>query len=298
MTQQQQYMYLEVVSVSMKSQCYEIPNQASVLLSTSTPGFNFAKQSKSIAHLDAATSKQWWMFKEVLQLPTALKEQKIHIKLYGSSTPPTDSTANTKKTQQQDAAKLKLPIGNTRRLEICIGKADVYLSALQGSTASTFELDPVSLVPHEDKEKTTNILKRSVISTITLRLLSDPPPLPPREAALDTVAVREKAEGDEDMHDEDTLLGTIRLVVWQGKNLNTDYPVFLDTRMNQKTVRRLVQCSEGCMSLICVFDEGGEELFVRSGSQCISLLPSFRFTALAFITVAVLFFFSGIALSQ
>jgi hypothetical protein len=254
MTHHQQSMYLEVVSASMKSQCYEIPDQASVLLTTSAPGFNFAKQSKSIPHLDATTSKQWWMFKEVFVLSTAMKEQRLQIKLYGSSittasaaAPPTADTGYGSKSsrQQKDQVLLKLPKGNTSRLELCIGKLDLPLSSLVGSTAMTFDLSPVSLIAHEDKDKDKNIsiLKRSVQSTITLRLLSDPPPLPPSSAVLDTVAVREKEERDDAPDDDDRLLGTVRVVVWQGKSLNTEYPVFLDTRMNQQTVRRWVRRS-------------------------------------------------------
>ena len=256
MTQQQQNMYLEVVSVSMKSQNYEIPDQASVLLSTSNPGFNFSKQTKSLAHLDAATYKQWWIFKEVFAIPTAMKEQKLQIKLYGSSTTASSSASasvsakspstlpststSPKKTQQQNV-KLKIPKGNTSRLELCIGNLEVALSSLQGGVATTFEASPVSLLSHEDsKEKQINILKRSVTSTVTLRLVSEPPPAPPLSAALDSVVVRDKVEDEDAQGDEDSLLGTVRVVVWQGKNLNTDYPVFLDTRMNQKTVRRSV----------------------------------------------------------
>lgn len=235
-------MYLEVVSASMKSQCYEIPSQASVLLLTSAPGFNFSKQSKSIVHLDASTSKQFWMFKEIFTIPSAMKDQKLHLKLYGSSC--ATSKASSAETPMESTAsggttKLKLPKGNTSRLETCVGKADLTLSALLGGSSLTFDLAPVSLVSREEREKNGNLLKQSIQATVTLRLLADPPPLPPRPSELDVVAVREKDSGDEH-HDDEVLLGTVRLVVWQGKNLNTEYPVFLHTRMNQRAVRRSV----------------------------------------------------------
>jgi hypothetical protein len=53
------------------------------------------------------------------------------------------------------------------------------------------------------------------------------------------VAIRDKDVDDEQEEDNaNILLGTVRVVVWQGKNLNTEYPVFLENRMNQKSVRR------------------------------------------------------------
>jgi hypothetical protein len=246
-------MYLEVVSVSMKSQCYEVPNQASVLLS----GVNFSKQSKSIPHLDASTSKQWWMFKEVFEVPSSIKEQKMQIKLYGSTSferdvslassdstaPEVNSSSPTSTLKKQQSGTVKQPLSSVKSdgLELCIGKLDLSLSALQGSRATSFDMDPVSLAPRDGKDKLSNvsILKRSISSTITLRLLTHRPPRPPSNIKLDTVAIRDKDIDDEQEEDNaNILLGTVRVVVWQGKNLNTEYPVFLENRMNQKSVRR------------------------------------------------------------
>jgi len=243
-------MYLELVSVSMKSQCFEVPAQASVLFSSSSAaGMHFSRQSKSVAHLDAATSKQWWMFKEVFELPAALKEQKLKIKLYASTgDAASESTADSPGAQSvaDGATGKKLLQVSTSSLELCIGHLDLSLSALHGSDATTFEVTPVSLAPTDSKDRGghASLLKRSITSTITLRLLSQPPPRPPNTDKLDTVAVREE-DRDEDpplerADRDEVLLGTVRVVIWQGKNLSTDYPVFLDCRMNQKAVRRYV----------------------------------------------------------
>ena len=244
----EEVVYLEVVSVSMKSQTYELPSQASVLLSSTSSDYKFQKQTKSILHLDAATTRQWWMFKEVFLFPVEVKEHRVGIKIYGSGSSSSSEASSSNYENQKlldDSKKLKLPSGNSSRLEMCIGKIDVPLSSLNDGIAMTFDVSPVPL----SQEKVGSLHKRSILSTISLRLLNEPPPHTGK-SDVNRFAVCES--GADDRVSDETVLGTLRLTLWQGKSLNTEYPVFLSTRMNQRTVRRCGSLVNS-MSLAVIF---------------------------------------------
>jgi hypothetical protein len=217
--------------------------------------YNYSKQSKPIEYLNISTSQRWWMIKEVFTIPSSMKEQKILMKLYGSN-----ATASSKTNLSIPLIKIREAI-YSNNIETCFGELELNLSTMNvNSVASNFECSPVTFTS-DDKNKSNNL---SFKSTVTLRLLTDPPfllsssirtssSITPEDDKNkkkssdgstntdndieDQVEIQVQSE-DKDEVNVEKAVGTIRVVTWQGKNLNTDYPVYLETRMNQKSVRR------------------------------------------------------------